>query len=120
MNLGKNLIYATILFILLNNCSKSPTEPEPLSPGTILFIHGNVEVNEICTMKPDGSEIKIIATAPPRIFLPVNYSWARLSPDGNTLIVQGGIRESLEYDPLYIMDTEGNILYKLTWNGDRT
>jgi Tol biopolymer transport system component len=113
------MIYAIVLIILLINCSKSPTEPDPLSTNTILFIHGNVEVNEICTMKPDGSEINIIATAPPRTYLPTNYPWARLSPDGNTLIVQGGIRESLEYDPLYIMDTEGNILYKLTWNGDR-
>ena len=119
MNLGKNLIYATILFILLNNCSKSPTEPEPAPINIILFIYGNDEVNEVCTMKPDGSEINIIATAPPLIYLPTYYSWARLSPDGKTLVVQGGIRESHEYDPLYIMDTEGNILYKLTWNGHR-
>ena len=70
-------------------------------------------------MKPDGSDINIIATAPPRTYLQTNYSWAKLSPDGKTLVVQGGERESMEYDPLYIMDTEGNIQYQLTWNGHR-
>jgi len=119
--LAKTMLYTCVVFfiaLLLFSCKDSIVDPKEV-PGPlddrILFLQGN----KISTMKPDELEINVIATAPPVIYLPTNYSWAKLSPDGKTLVVQGGIRESMEYDPLYIMDTEGNIQYKLTWNGDR-
>ena len=85
----------------------------------ILFIRNSREFSEICTMKPDGSDIKILNrhNYNDDEYHTEGYMFARWSPDKSKIVVQGGPGSTLEYNPLWLMDMEGNLLYKLIWNG---
>ena len=76
-------------------------------------------MNEICTTKPDGSGVKVIAhhDYSDDVYYPQGYMFARWSPDKSKIVVQGGPGSTLDYWPLWLMDMKGNLLYKLTWNG---
>lgn len=117
MNIINLIITLVLIIILLFSCEKNPASYQTNDcTDKILFIRNSANFNEICTMKPDGSGIKVIARNQSGNSVE-NYQWARWSPDKKNLVVQGGPGSTLEYQPLWLMDLEGNLLLKLTWNG---
>jgi len=113
------LIFLTIVF-LFSLCTKNPVDTgDGEDEERILFIRSSREFCEICTMKPDGSGIKVIAhhNYSDDIYYPQGYMFARWSPDKSKIVVQGGPGSTLEYCPLWLMDMGGNLMYRLTWNG---
>ena len=110
--------------LLLINCEKNPVDNNKSTPPDeerILFIR-NVKgkLSQICTMKPDGSGIKVIAhhDYSDDVYYPQGYMFARWSPDKSKIVVQGGPGSTLEYCPLWLMDMGGNLMYRLIWNGN--
>lgn len=108
-----------IIVLLLGSCNKNPTGTgNNEDEERILFIRNSREFSEICTMKPDGSDKRIINRHNHENGLyHEGYLFARWSPDKSKIVVQGGPGSTLEYQPLWLMDMEGNLLYKLIWNG---
>jgi hypothetical protein len=117
MNTLKLIITLLLVVIFSFSCEKNPAKYENNDGGKkILFIRNTTNFNEICTMKPDGSDIKVIARNQSGNSVE-NYQWARWSPDKKNLVIQGGPGSTLDYQPLWLMDFKGNLLLKLTWNG---
>lgn len=117
MNIQKLIIALLMIVIFSFFCEKNPASYQNNNDGErILFIRNSLNFNEICTMKPDGSDIKVITRNQSGKSVE-NYQWARWSPDKKKLVIQGGPGSTLEYKPLWLMDCEGNLLLKLTWNG---
>ncbi len=113
----------SLLLICIINiyCLDSPTDTnlEDELRNKILFIYNDDEfASRICIIDPNGSGYKCIAESQPDGRFPTHYEWARISPDGNSLVIQGGKRESTDYDPIYLMNMEGTILDRLTSNGE--
>lgn len=115
------LILFSLCITLNYQCKKNPAginTPDPVNDQEqILFIRNDSMYNDICTIKPDGSEIKIIAR-----YKAINgniqrYQIARWSPDKTKLVVQGGPGSTLEYWPLWLMNNKGNLLKQISWNG---
>lgn len=118
-----NLKFAGLVVILpfiLFSCGKNPVDTgNDEDGGRILFIRNSREFSEICTMKPDGSDIRVIKhhNRSDDVYYPEGYMFARWSPDKSRIVVQGGPGSTREYWPLWLMDMDGNLLYRLTWNG---
>ena len=115
-------LFPTFLLIVLifSFCTKNLVNTGNDEEGErILFIRSSREFSEICTMKPDGSDIKVIKhhNNSDDVYYPEGYMFARWSPDKSKIVVQGGPGSTLEYWPLWLMDMESNLLYRLTWNG---
>lgn len=109
------------LFILLVCCDKNPLESNNFNPADeeqILFIRKiKGATSQICTIKPDGSNLRIIyETTHDYINRGIEYSiW---SPDKTKILFEGEASESLEFSPIWILDSiTGKVLYQLTWNG---
>jgi len=112
------LIFLTIVF-LFSLCAKNPVDTGYSVAGErILFMRGGKGINEICTMKPDGSDIQVIAHYDySGEYINQGYGISRWSPDKSKIVVEGGPGSTLEYWPLWLMDMEGNLQKRLTWNG---
>lgn len=84
--------------------------------GRILFTR-NVknELCQICTMKPDGSDLEIISEV--EFGYNIGYIEARWSPDKSKIVVVGGPESSKDIYPLWLMDMKGNLDKKLANNG---
>jgi Tol biopolymer transport system component len=116
-----SLVQTAVLFLslfLIQGCPDSVIPPEEENEDRILFLRSPREFSEICTMKPDGTDIQVLAHYDyDGGYLHHGYGPIRWSPDKSLIVVQGGPRESMEYDPLWIMNSQGDLLYRLTWNG---
>lgn len=108
-----------MIFTIINfSCTKNPTNGNTIEDqGPILFIRNDSLYNDICTIEPDGSDLKIIARYEAENGNIQRYQIARWSPDKTKLVVQGGPGSTLEYWPLWLMDNKGNLLKQITWNG---
>ncbi len=115
----KHVVVLAFLVGMFPFCGKNPAEPPADdTEERILFIRGTPDFSEICTMSPEGSDIQVIA----HYDYGDDYYWqgyrvARWLPDKNMLIVAGGPGSTNEYVPLWLMDMEGTLVRKLTWNG---
>ncbi len=120
MNKVKNLILISIIFLAIS-CEKNPVDNDDSKPPDeerILFIR-NVknELSQICTMKPDGSDITILYETL-HSYTNKGIQYAIWSPDKSKILFEGGPRPSLEQSPIWILDaTEGVVLYQLTSDG---
>ena len=106
--------------LLLINCEKNPVDNNKSTPPDeerILFIR-NVKnkLSQICTMKPDGSDIKVISQTEVNLYN-IGYIHARWSPDKSKVVVVGGPESSPDIFPLWLMDMSGNFCQKLSHNG---
>ena len=111
----------SITILLLASCSKNPTDTgNNEDEERILFIRKSREFSEICTMKPDGSDLEVI-THHDYYNEPIkqDHHFAQWSPDKSTIVIEGGPGQTLEYRPIWIMSNDGDLLYKITWNGGR-
>ncbi len=119
MNKVKNLILISIIFLTIS-CEKNPVNNDNSNSSDeerILFIR-NVknELCQICTMKPDGSDLKIISEAEFGYYN-IGYIDARWSPDKSKIVVVGGPESHPDIFPLWLMDMDGNFCQKLANNG---
>jgi len=120
MNLFKQFSIFSVVILLLSSCTKNPVDAgDTEGRGRILFIRNSREFCQICTMKPDGSDIRVIAhhNYSDDEYYPEGYMFARWSPDKSKIVAQGGPGSTKDYWPLWLMDMKGNLLYRLTWNG---
>jgi Tol biopolymer transport system component len=118
----KTMLYVCIVFsvaLLLYSCKNSLTDPQGgPADERILFIKFDNTITEICSIKPDGTDPQIIASYNTAgEFLRQGYHEAQWSPDKSLIVITGGPNEALEFYPLWLMDNQGNLLYRLTWNG---
>lgn len=115
----KLIIYLLLLVVLFSfSCEKNPAKYENNDDGErILFIRFSTNFDGICTIKPNGSDVKLIGPNQSGNSVE-NYQWARWSPDKKNLVVHGGPGSTLEYQPLWLADSEGNLIKKLIWNGN--
>ena len=105
---------------LMVSCNKNPVNTQGGDEEErILFLRGGKGISEICSMKPDGSDVIVINrhNSSDDAYYPEGYMFARWSPDKSKIVVQGGPGNTLDYWPLWLMDMEGNLMYRLTWNG---
>ncbi len=118
MNILKLFSIFSVIVLILFSCTKNPVDSQKDGDGErILFIRRSIKFSEICTMKPDGSHVKVIAHHDSPEYIRQFYEMARWSPDKSKITVEGGPESALEYHPIWVMDNDGNLLYKLTWNG---
>jgi len=112
-------ITMAILLILIFSCTKNPVNSvdNPDQGERILFIRNKQKISEICTMRPDGTDIRVISHFKSDDYIKQCYSEAKWSPDKSKILVVGGPETTMEWTPIWIMDNDGNFLYKLTWNG---
>ncbi len=113
------LSLAVLCIILFNSCGNSILDNnDELTSERILFIKQDGTITQICSIKPDGTDIQTIASHDNAgIFLREGYYEAVWSPDKKYIAVTGGPAESLEYTPIWLMDNNGNLVRRLTWNG---
>ena len=106
--------------LLLAACDKNPSEPRSdMSEERVLFIRWMGFVNEVCTMKPDGSDIQVLSRYEYGDDLTRElYFLARWSPDKKLIVLAGGPGSTLEYVPLWLMNASGEFQRKLIWNGN--
>ena len=117
----KHMVVLACLLVMLPFCGKNPAGPLA-DEERILFIRssgrGSGYISEICTMKPDGSEIQVIAHYEKGDdYYSEGYDAARWSQDKTMLVIEGGPGSTKEYNALWLMDNEGNLLKKIAWNG---
>ena len=112
-------ITMAILLILIFSCTKNTVNSvDNHDQGErILFIRNKQKISEICTMRPDGTDIRVISHFKSDDYIKQCYSEAKWSPDKSKILVVGGPETAMEWAPIWIMDNDGNFLYKLTWNG---
>lgn len=116
----KYLFFLMILILLFLCCLKNPINDEKrISGEQILFIR-NVKdkYSQICTMKRDGSDLKIISQSE-YSYNSGGYVQASWSPDKTKIVAVGGPEMSSDVFPLWLMDMSGNLLQKLSNNGFR-
>ncbi len=121
-NHTKTMLYVCLVFsvaFLLFSCEDSIVDPQggPVDER-ILFIKFDNTITEICSIKPDGTDLQTIASHNTAgEFLREGYHEAQWSPDKSLIVITGGPNEALEFYPLWLMDNQGNLLYRLTLNG---
>lgn len=107
------------IIILIIGCERNPvnSNTDPSDEERILFIR-NVKdkLSQICTMKHDGSDIKIISQSE-FSYYNRGYQHARWSPDKTKIVGVGGPEGSGDIFPLWLIDMNGNFLRKLSHNG---
>ncbi len=107
-----------LLFYSCENNSLDPNGPPGPTEERILFIKYDDTVSEICSIKPDGADIQTIASHDMAgEYIYEGYFEASWSPNKSLIAIKGGPRESLEFNPLWLMDNEGNLIKRLTSNG---
>lgn len=107
------------LLIIVPYCTRNPIDPVDYSDGEyILFIRtayrSSEPFSEICTIRPDGSDLRVIAR---QNDISNRFVRGRWSPDKSFIAVEGGPRESREWNPLWLMDMRGTLLKRLAWAG---
>ena len=114
----KHAALLAFLLVALPFCGKNPVDP-PADENEehILFIRNSSEFNEVCTMLPDGTDIQVITRYDGDDYYPEGYSSANWSSDKTKLVAEGGPGSHTEYRPLWLMDSDGGLLRRLTWNG---
>jgi Tol biopolymer transport system component len=112
------LVILSISFLIFS-CEDSIVDPKEVPTGEhILFIKKDRTIIEICYIKPDGSDLQVIANHDVAgEFVHQGYQEAKWSPNKSQIVISGGPNESLESNPLWLMDNEGNLLKQLTTNG---
>lgn len=115
----KRLTNIIIIITIILSCKDNSTNPPViLKEEKILFIKNSRIKSEICTIKPDGTDIELIAShVREGEFIRQGYHQAKWSPNGKTIAVHGGPGNSLEYMPIWLMDNNGALLYRITTNG---
>jgi Tol biopolymer transport system component len=118
----KILLYISLIFsvaFILYSCKSSLIGPqEGPADERVLFIKIANTITEICSIKPDGTDLRIIASHNTAgEFIREGYGNVEWSPDKSMIVVEGGPRNDPEILPLWLMDNQGNLLYRLTWNG---
>lgn len=112
------LAVSIFLLMALPFCGKNPVGPLA-DEERILFIRSFRGNSAICTMKPDGTDLQVIAPNDKGDdYSMEGYSWARWSPDKTMLVIQGGPPGlKREYKPILTMNTNGVLLDRLTSDG---
>jgi len=114
-----NVILICLSFFIIR-CEKNPTNNNQniQNEERILFIRAvKSELSQICTMKPDGSDINIIYETE-LSYTNKGIQYAIWSPDKSKILFEGGPNSSLEENPIWILDaTKGEILYQLASDG---
>jgi len=113
------LVLHSITFLLVS-CGSivDPMGVPGSSEERILFLKVDRALTEICSIKPDGTDIQTIASHDMAgEFVGQGYYDAKWSPDKRRIAIKGGPRKSIEYNPLWLMDNDGNLIKRLTSNG---
>jgi len=109
MKLLKLLLFYSIMILLFSFCGKSPVNSQiDINKEGILFVRN---FYELCLMRPDGSNIQVIGRH--------GYSRARWSPDKSKIVIAGDYGGFKDVFPILIMDINGKLHNRLTWNGIR-
>lgn len=109
----------SILFLFVG-CDNWITNPDSNdnSPDEILFIRQDGAVSEICAVEPDGSHLRTLVSHDGAGQMTregfINAVW---SPDKSRIAVVGGPNESLDLFPIWIMDTTGVFMTRVTQAG---
>lgn len=81
----------------------------------ILFIKQDGTLSQICSIKPNGTDLQTIASHDMAgEFVRQGYIEAKWSPDKSHLAISGGPSESLIYIPLWLMDNQGTLIKRIT------
>ena len=127
MKILKLFLFSSIMILLLSSCRKSPVNSETENPidlneERLLIVRNtsSVDFSEICTIRPDSSGLQVIShyTYDKDTYYWLGYEMARWSPDKSKIVIAGGPGSTNEYVPLWLMDMNGRLLHKLTWNGN--
>ena len=109
---------AVAAVLLLGGCEKNPVDTANVDEDTILFIRTGNGTSEICTMKPDGTDIQVISRYQVGDDLKREYYYsARWSPDKKLIVLTGGPGTTLEVWAIWLLDAKGKFLKKVSWNG---
>ncbi|MCH7819561.1 MAG: PD40 domain-containing protein [Candidatus Marinimicrobia bacterium] len=123
MNRIAFITFLTLGFVL-TACDEDPVSSNEIdNDGRIMFIRNSREFSQICTIKPDGTDMRVIANYDYNgEFRYEGYIYCRWSPDKSRIVVEGGprnVRGFVGWNPLWMMDMNGRLLYKLIWSGSR-
>jgi len=114
--------YFNVILICLSfyitSCEKNPISIQNHKDDEqILFIRNiGSKYSQICTLKPDGSELDIISQTEFG-YNNIGYQEARWSPDKSKIVVVGGPQSSPDIWPLWLMNMNGDFIQKLANNG---
>ena len=106
-----------ILFAAVSCSNPVNNNFRPASEERILFIRYLDGPNQICTIKPDGTDLIVISQITPDLSNSV-YIDARWSPDKSKIVVVGGPEGTKDIWPVWLMDMNGNLVQKLSNNGN--
>jgi Tol biopolymer transport system component len=124
------MLYNCILIIIIPvSCKDSIVDPkggEGFGDERILFTKYYNSVSEICTIKPDGTDLQIIASNNRKVEgMHGGYLEAKWSPDKDRIVVTTASIRIDDSNSIWLMDNEGNIGSQLTsdgfgpnWSGD--
>jgi Tol biopolymer transport system component len=100
--------------LLLFSCGHNVAGPEDIpTEERILFIRNQDYLSELCSIKPDGTDLQIIKSSSGK-----EYLSAQWSPDKSLIALSGGQGGShTDYNPLSLVDNLGNLRKKITQNG---
>ena len=103
---------------LATACWKNPVDPSELNGERVLFIRESMYASEICVMDPAGSDVQVVSRYEYDDKLSTEgYHALRWSRDKGQIVLAGGPGSTLEFWPLWLLNTEGVFLKKLIWNG---
>ena len=116
----RTIIFCCLVFAFLC-CEKNPAGNDYLGgqdEERILFIRGvKGSYTQICTMKPDGSDVKVIKENGSDSGLNDFIISARWSPDKSKIVILGGPESTSDVFALWLMDMKGNYVKKLSDGG---
>ena len=102
-----------VLFILTCYCGKNPVSIE--DEEMILFVRNSKNFSEICTIRPDGTDLIGLSFSKLERGSDVNvYQTARWAPDKSVIAVSAVPSNVMDYFPVWLMNNKGKLLNVLT------
>ena len=110
---SKRRLLVLSLFLYLG--CPGPVAPPDQQEERILYIRNAENNSQICTIRPDGSDVQVIADYDHPEGDPFweGYGWAEWSSDKSMLIVAGGPGSSKDNSCMWLMDVNGELVEKL-------
>lgn len=120
-----SILWLTASLIFFSSCELFESDPND-KPGDefvtyeeILFIRGSSSKTELCAIRPDGSDFRVISGFENIEYSPSNdiaYRGAKWSPDKRYVALVGGPESDDYFASLWLLTSGGEYIRKLTEN----